>query len=59
MMAAAAHLPAGARRTLLAICTLRATTIMQALDTTIANVALPYTLVSLFGLSSKAAEPRR
>ncbi len=46
MMAAAARLPAGARRNLLAICTMTAT-IMQALDTTIANVALPYMQGSL------------
>ena len=41
MTAAAASLPAGARRTLLTVCAMTAT-IMQALDTTIANVALPY-----------------
>jgi len=41
MIRAAARLPVGARRTLLSICTMTAT-IMQALDTTIANVALPY-----------------
>jgi DHA2 family multidrug resistance protein len=46
MMAAVARLPAGARRTLLSICTMTAT-IMQALDTTIANVALPYMQGSL------------
>jgi DHA2 family multidrug resistance protein len=34
-------LPSGARRTLVTICAMSAT-IMQALDTTIANVALPY-----------------
>ena len=38
---AARHCPPGARRALLTICTMTAT-IMQALDTTIANVALPY-----------------
>ena len=46
MIRAAARLPAGARRNLLAICTMTAT-IMQALDTTIANVALPYMQGSL------------
>ena len=38
---APAALPAGPRRTLITICAMSAT-IMQALDTTIANVALPY-----------------
>ncbi len=38
---APAALPPGARRTLITICAMSAT-IMQALDTTIANVALPY-----------------
>jgi len=46
MTRAAARLPVGARRTLLSICTMTAT-IMQALDTTIANVALPYMQGSL------------
>jgi MFS transporter, DHA2 family, multidrug resistance protein len=46
MTAAAASLSPGARRTLLTICTMTAT-IMQALDTTIANVALPYMQGSL------------
>jgi len=46
MIRAAARLPVGARRTLLSICTMTAT-IMQALDTTIANVALPYMQGSL------------
>jgi DHA2 family multidrug resistance protein len=46
MTAAAASLPAGTRRTLLTVCTMTAT-IMQALDTTIANVALPYMQGSL------------
>ena len=41
MNAAAAAMSPGARRALLTICTMTAT-IMQALDTTIANVALPY-----------------
>jgi DHA2 family multidrug resistance protein len=39
-------LPAGMRRTLLTVCTMTAT-IMQALDMTIANVALPYMQGSL------------
>src|SRR5271165_644278 len=38
--------PAGARRMLLTVCAMTAT-IMQALDTTIANVALPYMQGSL------------
>ncbi|HKS60404.1 MAG TPA: DHA2 family efflux MFS transporter permease subunit, partial [Xanthobacteraceae bacterium] len=46
MTAAAANLPVGTRRTLLTVCTMTAT-IMQALDTTIANVALPYMQGSL------------
>jgi DHA2 family multidrug resistance protein len=46
MTAAAASLSPGARRALLTICTMTAT-IMQALDTTIANVALPYMQGSL------------
>ena len=46
MTGAAARLPAGARRALLTVCTMTAT-IMQALDTTIANVALPYMQGSL------------
>src|SRR5499425_2273731 len=41
-----APLPAGMRRSLLTICAMSAT-IMQALDTTIANVALPYMQGSL------------
>jgi DHA2 family multidrug resistance protein len=44
--ASAAAVPAGSRRTLVVICTMAAT-IMQALDTTIANVALPYMQGSL------------
>jgi DHA2 family multidrug resistance protein len=44
--AAAASLSPGARRAMLTICTMTAT-IMQALDTTIANVALPYMQGSL------------
>jgi len=43
---AQAPLPAGARRTLVTVCAMSAT-IMQALDTTIANVALPYMQGSL------------
>src|SRR6516162_3466619 len=39
-------MPAGLRRTLLTVCAMTAT-IMQALDTTIANVALPYMQGSL------------
>ena len=46
MMSAAARIPAGARLALLTVCTMTAT-IMQALDTTIANVALPYMQGSL------------
>jgi DHA2 family multidrug resistance protein len=46
MTTEAASLPAGTRRTLLTVCTMTAT-IMQALDTTIANVALPYMQGSL------------
>jgi len=46
MIRAAAALSPAARRTLLTICTMTAT-IMQALDTTIANVALPYMQGSL------------
>jgi DHA2 family multidrug resistance protein len=46
MIRAAAALSPGARRALLTICTMTAT-IMQALDTTIANVALPYMQGSL------------
>ena len=46
MTAVAASLSPGARRTLLTVCTMTAT-IMQALDTTIANVALPYMQGSL------------
>ena len=46
MIGAAAGLSPGARRALLTICTMTAT-IMQALDTTIANVALPYMQGSL------------
>ena len=43
---AQAVMPAGARRTLVTVCAMSAT-IMQALDTTIANVALPYMQGSL------------
>lgn len=46
MIGAASALSPGARRALLTICTMTAT-IMQALDTTIANVALPYMQGSL------------
>jgi DHA2 family multidrug resistance protein len=46
MMSAAARIPAGARLALLTVCTMTAT-IMQALDMTIANVALPYMQGSL------------
>jgi DHA2 family multidrug resistance protein len=46
MIGAAGALSPGARRALLTICTMTAT-IMQALDTTIANVALPYMQGSL------------
>jgi DHA2 family multidrug resistance protein len=46
MIAAVARIPAGARLALLTVCTMTAT-IMQALDTTIANVALPYMQGSL------------
>ena len=46
MIGAAAALSPGARRALLTICAMTAT-IMQALDTTIANVALPYMQGSL------------
>ena len=46
MIGAAAALSPSARRALLTICTMTAT-IMQALDTTIANVALPYMQGSL------------
>ena len=46
MNAAVAGMSPAARRTLLTICTMTAT-IMQALDTTIANVALPYMQGSL------------
>jgi DHA2 family multidrug resistance protein len=46
MTAVSAGLSPGARRTLLTVCTMTAT-IMQALDTTIANVALPYMQGSL------------
>jgi DHA2 family multidrug resistance protein len=46
MIGAAAALSPAARRALLTICTMTAT-IMQALDTTIANVALPYMQGSL------------
>src|SRR5215468_7239932 len=45
-MTAAAPLPAGMRRSLLTVCAMAAT-IMQALDSTIANVALPYMQGSL------------
>ncbi len=47
-MTATAHpaLPTGARRALITVCAMSAT-IMQALDTTIANVALPYMQGSL------------
>jgi DHA2 family multidrug resistance protein len=47
-MTTAAHppLPTGARRVLITVCAMSAT-IMQALDTTIANVALPYMQGSL------------
>src|SRR5712671_5619770 len=45
-MSAAQPLPAGMRRSLLTVCAMAAT-IMQALDTTIANVALPYMQGSL------------
>jgi MFS transporter, DHA2 family, multidrug resistance protein len=44
--AAAAPMPTGVRRTMVTICAMSAT-IMQALDTTIANVALPYMQGSL------------
>ncbi len=46
MIPAVAGLSPAARRTLLTVCTMTAT-IMQALDTTIANVALPYMQGSL------------
>ena len=47
MTAGAASLSPGARRTLLTVCTMTAT-IMQALDTTIANVApVSYTHLTL------------
>src|SRR5262249_10291437 len=45
-MTAPGPLPAGMRRSLLTVCAMAAT-IMQALDTTIANVALPYMQGSL------------
>src|SRR5258706_9056783 len=45
-MTAPAPLPAGMRRSLLTVCAMAAT-IMQALDSTIANVALPYMQGSL------------
>jgi DHA2 family multidrug resistance protein len=45
-MNAPTAMPAGPRRTLLTVCAMSAT-IMQALDTTIANVALPYMQGSL------------
>ena len=46
MSAHTAPLPSGARRLLITVCAMTAT-IMQALDTTIANVALPYMQGSL------------
>jgi DHA2 family multidrug resistance protein len=46
MNAAAVSRPTGSRRTLVTVCAMSAT-IMQALDTTIANVALPYMQGSL------------
>ena len=46
MTAASASLPAGTRRALITVCAMTAT-IMQALDMTIANVALPYMQGSL------------
>lgn len=46
MISAVAGMSAGTRRALLTVCTMTAT-IMQALDTTIANVALPYMQGSL------------
>src|ERR1700741_3625059 len=46
MMRLAAGMSPSARRTLLTVCAMSAT-IMQALDTTIANVALPYMQGSL------------
>ena len=46
MTGAATREPGGARLALLTVCTMTAT-IMQALDTTIANVALPYMQGSL------------
>ena len=45
-MTTALPLPSGMRRTLLTVCAMTAT-IMQALDSTIANVALPYMQGSL------------
>ena len=45
-MTAAQPLPSGTRRSLLTVCAMAAT-IMQALDSTIANVALPYMQGSL------------
>src|SRR6476659_7078303 len=46
MIRLAAGMSAGARRNLLTVCAMTAT-IMQALDTTVANVALPYMQGSL------------
>src|SRR5215831_8377050 len=46
MMSVATSLPASTRKTLLTVCAMTAT-IMQALDTTVANVALPYMQGSL------------
>ena len=54
MIAAVARLSPGARLTLLTVCTMTAT-IMQALDTTIANVALPYMQGSLSALTTRSA----
>jgi MFS transporter, DHA2 family, multidrug resistance protein len=45
-MTAPGPLPAGMRRSMLTVCAMTAT-IMQALDSTIANVALPYMQGSL------------
>ena len=57
MIGAAAALSPAARRALLTICTMTAT-IMQALDTTIANVALPYMQGSLSASLDQVSDPQ-
>ena len=58
MTTAVAGAPDGSRRVLVTICTMAAT-IMQALDTTIANVALPYRAMAVINIRTTKHHGRR